>query len=152
MVRRGWIRITGFNHHKIGYYLTPKGFAEKAKLTLHMVSWNVKHYSTLKEIIAKKILEMQKAGIKRVVFYGISDEMEVAYVTLQGANMRLLGIVEDEEKIIQKEMFGFELKNVSQMESLKPDAVLITSLSDQDERMETLKRYIDGQQIRIYNI
>jgi hypothetical protein len=49
-------------------------------------------------------------------------------------------------------MFGFELKNVSQMESLKPDAVLITSLSDQDERMETLKRYIDGQQIRIYNI
>jgi DNA-binding MarR family transcriptional regulator len=152
MVRRGWIRITGFNHHKIGYYLTPKGFAEKAKLTLHMVSWTVKHYSTLKEIIAKKILEMQKAGIKRVVFYGISDEMEVAYVTLQGANMRLLGIVEDEEKIIQKEMFGFELKNVSQMESLKPDAVLITSLSDQDERMETLKRYIDGQQIRIYNI
>jgi len=38
MVRRGWIRIMYFDHHMIGYYLAPKGFAEKANLTLHLIS------------------------------------------------------------------------------------------------------------------
>ena len=152
MVRRGWIRITGFNHHKIGYYLTPKGFAEKARLSLHLISWTVQHYSALKGIIGRKFLEMQNSGIERIVFYGVSDEMEVAYVTLQGVNLQLVGIVEDENKMNQKEIFGFELKDVSQIGTLKPDAVLITSLIGQDEKKEKLKGFLDVQRIKISNI
>jgi len=152
MGRRGWIRITGFNHHKIGYYLTPKGFAEKAKLTLHLVSWTVQHYSALKEIIGKKFLEMQDRGIERIAFYGVSDEMEVAYITLQGVHLKLVGIVEDGSRMNQKEVFGLEVKEVSQIEVLKPDAVFITSLVGQEERTETLKKFIDAEKIQIYNI
>lgn len=152
MVRRGWIRITGFNHHKIGYYLTPKGFAEKTKLTLHLISWTVQHYSALKEIIGKKFLEMENSGIERIVFYGVSDEMEVAYVTLQGVNLKLVGIVEDEDKMVQKEAFGFELKGMSQIETMNPDAVLITSLVGQEERAERLKKFIDIRRVQIHNI
>jgi hypothetical protein len=29
-------------------------------------------------------VEMQQSGLKRVVFFGVSDEMEIAYITLQG--------------------------------------------------------------------
>ncbi len=152
MVRRGWIRITGFNHHKIGYYLTPKGFAEKAKLTLHLVSWTVQHYSALKEIIGKKFLEMQARGVERIAFYGVSDEMEVAYITLQGVNLELVGIVEDEDKIVRKEIFGFELKDIHQIESLNPDAVLITSLTGQEEKREKLKNFLDIQRIQVSDI
>jgi len=152
MVRRGWIRITGFNHRKIGYYLTPKGIAEKTKLTLHLISWTVQHYSALKEIIGRKFLEMQNSGIERIVFYGVSDEMEVAYVTLQGVNLKLIGIVEDEDKMNQKEVFGFELKDIRHIETLKPDAILITSLLGQNEREERLKKFVDVQRVPIYNI
>ena len=153
MARKGWIRIMGLNHHKIGYYLTPKGFAEKAKLTLHLISWTVQHYSALKDIIGKRLLEMENSGVKNIVFYGISDEMEIAYITLQGVNLKLLGIVEDEDKMINKrEIFGFELKGLSQIETMKPDAVLITSLTNQEGRVEKLSKFIDVQQIKIYDI
>jgi DNA-binding MarR family transcriptional regulator len=152
MGRRGWIRITSLNHHKIGYFLTPRGFAEKAKLTLHLISWTVQHYSTLKDIIGERLLEMQNNGVERIVFYGVSDEMEIAYVTLQGLNLKLVGIVEDEEKINRKEVFGFELKGVNQIETLKPDAVLVTSLTGQYERQERLRKFIDIQRVRISNI
>lgn len=145
--------MTGLNHHKIGYYLTPKGFAEKAKLTLHLISWTVQHYSTLKDIIGKKLLEMENSGVKSIVFYGISDEMEIAYITLQGVKLKLVGIVEDENKMIdKKEIFGFELKDISQIEMMKPDAVLITSLIHQTEREERLRELIDVQQIKIFDI
>jgi len=152
MVRRGWIRITNLDHRRIGYNLTPKGFTEKAKLTLHLISWTVQHYSTLKDIIGERLLEMQNKGVERIVFYGVSDEMEIAYVTLQGLNIKLVGIVEDEEKMNRKEVFGFELKGLNQIEILKPDAVLITSLTSQDEKKEKLGKFLDLQRVQIANI
>jgi len=152
MVRRGWIRIMNFNHHKIGYYLTPKGFAEKANLSLHLISWTVQHYSTLKEIIARKLLEMENSGVKRIVFYGISDEMEIAYITLQGVNLKLIGIVEDQERINRKEILGFEVKDLHHIETLKPDAILITSLTDLDKRKESLRQMVDVTNGRIWDI
>lgn len=152
MARRGWIRIMSLDHRKIGYYLTPKGFAEKTKLSLHLISWTVQHYSVLKGIIGKKFLEMQNDGIERVVFYGVSDEMEVAYVSLQGVNLQLVGIVEDEEKMNRKHIFGFELTEVNQVETLKPDAVLITSLTGQDAKREKLRKFLDFQRVHIANI
>lgn len=152
MARRGWIRIMNLNHHKIGYYLTPKGFAEKANLTLHLITWTVQHYSTLKEIIGRKLLEMENSGAKRIVFYGVSDEMEIAYITLQGVNLKLIGIVEDQEKINRAEILGFEVKDLRQIETLKPDAILITSLTGLDERKERLRQMVDVTRGRIWDI
>jgi len=152
MARRGWIRVTGLNHRRIGYYLTPKGFAEKAKLTVHLISWTMQHYSVLKDLIGKGLWEMQNDGVERVVFYGVSDEMEIAYVSLQGVNLELVGIVEDEDKIDRKEVFGFELRDVRQVEILKPEAVLITSLANQAERTAKLRNLVDLERVRIWSI
>jgi DNA-binding MarR family transcriptional regulator len=152
MARRGWIRIMSLDHRRIGYFLTPKGFAERAKLTLHLVSWTVKHYSTLKDIIGERLLEMRNKGVERIVFYGVSDEMEIAYITIQGVDLKLIGIVEDEDKINRKEIFGFELKDIREVEMLRPDAVLITSLANQAERTEKLANLIDVERIRIWSI
>ena len=152
MARRGWIRIMGLNHRRIGYYLTPQGFTEKARLTVRLISWTVQHYAALKDMMVGGFLEMQSAGIERLVFYGVSDEMEVAYLTLQGVNLKLVGIVEDEDKITKKRIFGLELMNLSQIDALRPDAVLITSLSNQVERAEKLKEFIDVQRVRIWSI
>ena len=138
MVRRGWIRITGLNQRRIEYYLTPKGFTEKAKLTVDLISWTVQHYITLKDLIGKKLLEMQSEGVERLVFYGVSDEMEVAYITLQGVNLKLAGIVEEDEKVTPQIIFGYEIEPVSRVQELKPDGILITSLTENERKRERL--------------
>lgn len=95
---------------------------------------------------------MQNSGIERIVFYGVSDEMEIAYITLQGVNLKLVGIIEDEDKMNQKEVFGFEVKEVGQIETLTPDAILITSLVGQEERVEKLRKLLGLREVRIYFI
>jgi DNA-binding MarR family transcriptional regulator len=152
MARRGWIRITALDHRRIGYYLTPKGFAEKTKLTLHLISWTVQHYSSLKDIIVEKFLEMQNKGIERIVFYGVSDEMEVAYITLQGVKLKLVGIVEDDERFKPQIIFGYELEPLSRIQKLKPDGVLITALGKYEEKKERLKTFLDEKQVYITDI
>jgi DNA-binding MarR family transcriptional regulator len=152
MVRKGWVRIRGFDHRRIGYYLTPKGFVEKSRLTFHLVSGIVQHYSELKQVIAERLLEIQRDGKKRVVFYGVSDEMEVAYITLQGVNLKLVGIVEDEEKLKPQIIFGYELEPVSRVQELKPDCILITSLSENEKKKKTLKEIFGSNSIYIKDI
>jgi DNA-binding MarR family transcriptional regulator len=152
MARRGWIRVMNLDHRKIGYYLTPKGFAEKTKLSLHLISWTVRHYVELKDIMVKKLLEMENKGVKHIVFYGVSDEMEVAYITLQGVNLKLVGIVEDDEKFKPQIIFGHELEPVSRIQELKPHGVLITSLEKCDQRKERLRTFLDEKQVYITDI
>jgi DNA-binding MarR family transcriptional regulator len=149
MAQKGWIRIRDLNRRKIGYYLTPKGFAEKAKLTFHLISYIVQHYSELKKIISERLLEMQRDGLQRIVFYGVGDEMEVAYITLQGVNLKLVGIVEDDEKFKPQIIFGYELEPVSRIKELKPDCILITSLVENDLKKERLKSLLDIKHICI---
>jgi DNA-binding MarR family transcriptional regulator len=152
MARKGLIRIRGLNHRKIGYYLTPKGFAEKAKLSFHLISYIVQHYSELKKIISQRLLEMQADGLQRIAFYGVSDEMEVAYVTLQGVNLKLVGIVEDDEKMKSRIIFGYEIEPVSRVQELKPDGILITSLTGNEQKRERLKGIFKQNSICIKDI
>jgi DNA-binding MarR family transcriptional regulator len=152
MARRGWIRMMNQDHHKIGYFLTPKGFAEKAKLTFHLISWTVQHYSTLKDIIGGRLLEMQNKGVERIVFYGVSDEMEIAYITLQGLNLELAGIVEDDEIFNPRMIFGCKLQPVSRVNELRPDSILITSLIEIGKKKDRLKTLVDTENIHISDI
>jgi DNA-binding MarR family transcriptional regulator len=142
MVQKGWIRIHGLNHRKIGYYLTAKGLAEKAKLTFHFISYTAQHYAELKKRISDKLLEMEREGLGRIVFYGVSDEMEVAFITLQGVDLKLVGIVEDDEKVKPQILLGYELEPVSRIKGLKPDCILITSLVDIESKRERVKGYL----------
>jgi len=152
MARKGWIRIRDLNPRKIGYYLTPKGVIEKGKLTLNLVSFRIQHYAELKKTIAARLLEMQNQGLKRLVFYGISDEMEVAYITLQGVTLKLVGIVEDDEKFNPQFIFGYEVEPVSRVRELKPDGILITSLTENIRKKRKLEEIYGPRLVCIKDI
>jgi len=152
MARKGWIRIRDLNPRRMGYYLTPKGMVEKTRLTIHLISFRVQHYSELKKVIANRLLEMQRDGLQRIVFYGVSDEMEVAYITLQGVNLKLVGIVEDDEKMIRRMIFDYEIEPVSRVHELKPDGILITSLTENEKKRERLEDIFKHRSICIKDI
>jgi FlaA1/EpsC-like NDP-sugar epimerase len=152
MARRGLIRLKGFPPRRIAYYLTPKGFAEKSKLTLRFLSYNVHHYAEIKKLISRKLLEMQENGVKRIAFYGVSDEMEVAYITLQGVNLNLVGFVDGDEKNWGKIVFGHKVMGIKELRSLRPDAVLITSMKDPDSFAKNLMNHGGLNSTKIFTI
>ena len=140
MARRGWIRLGKIPPRRIGYFLTPKGFAEKAKLTMTFLSYNIHHYSRLKSMIGEKFLEMASQGVRRVIFYGVSEEMEVAYVTLQGTGMELVAIVDDNDGVKGRNILGREVKDPREIGKLKAEAVLITSILEKERILKKLKK------------
>ncbi len=149
LARKGWVKVRGLNHRKIYYHLTSEGLGMKAKLTLKYLAYNVKLYTDLKDLFTRKLLEMKSKGVKRVVFYGLGDEMEVAYVTLQGVNLDLVGIVDDDEEKQGMKLFGYRVQKPEVIPSMRPDGVLITSLTDTERIFGGLKRKIDIAKIHV---
>ena len=152
MARRGLIKLKGIPPRRIAYYLTPKGFAEKAKLTLSFFSYNIHHYAEMKKQISKKLLEMQNSGVKRIVFYGVSDQMEVAYITFQGLDMKLVGILDDEERNWGKNFFGYKVIGPNEVKNLNPDAILILSNRNRNSFAKTLVKQKEWNPIKIFTI
>jgi len=141
MARRGWIKIKKIPPRRIGYYLTPHGFAEKSMLTYRFLSNTIHQYVSAKKDIAAKLLAWEQAGIKRVVFYGVSDEMEIAYVTLQGVNLQLVGIVDDDPTKQKGRFFHFQIQSPEQLIHWRPDGVLITSVKARERVREHLENH-----------
>jgi DNA-binding MarR family transcriptional regulator len=150
MVRRGWIRLRKVLPRRIGYYLTPMGLAEKTRLAMTFLSYNIHHYSQLKAMVAEKFLEMASQGVKRVIFWGVSDEMEIAYVTLQGTDMELVAIVDDNDGVNEKNILGQKVKEPNTIDSLKADAILITSILDKERILRKLKK--TNNKVKIFAI
>jgi DNA-binding MarR family transcriptional regulator len=152
MARRGLIRLKGFPSRRIAYYLTPKGFAEKSKLMLHFFSYNIQHYAEMKKLISKKLVEMQQSGVKRVAFLGVSDEMEIAYITLQGSDMKLVAIADEDGGKQGTRLLGHKVLSLGEMKGLNPDAILITCLKDQNSYIKNVMKQKECNGIKLFTI
>ena len=151
MVQKGWVQLRGIPPRRIAYYITPKGFAEKSNLTLKLLSYHIRHYAEMKKQISNRLIEMENDRVKRVAFYGISDEMEVAYITLQGSTIKLVGIM-DEDKNSGKTVFGYRVISPKEMMDLNPDAILITSLEGKSAFIKNLMKQKEWNSIKIFAI
>ena len=152
MARRGLIRLKGIPPRRIAYYVTPRGFAEKTNLALRFFSYNIRHYAETKKQIGRKLLEMQNSGVKRVAFYGVSDEMEIAYITLQGSDMKLIGIADEDGEKRGTRLLGHKVLSLGEVKGLNPDAILITSMQDQTSYINTLTKQKGWDSIRVFTI
>ncbi len=127
MVEKGLIKIKGINHKRVGYYLTPKGFQEKSRLTYNYLKRTIHFYLEAKNEVSSKLEEIGADGARSIVFCGTGDLMEIAYITLQGANLKFLGIVDESPPDNQKvSSVGVVVQPIEAISQLKPDAVLVT--------------------------
>ena len=154
MVTKGLVKAKGINHKRIAYYLTPKGFSEKTKLTYHFLQYTIRYYSNLKNNISAKLSLLFKAGHRRIVCYGAGEVMEVAFIILNETNLELLilDIVDDDKDKQGKKMFGFIVQHPQIIKKVKPDAILITSIKYKDKIIHNLSNDNELAGISFYSL
>lgn len=154
MINKGLVKVKGVNHKRIAYYLTPRGFSEKTKLTYHFLQHTIRYYTNLKDNINAKLSSLSQAGHKRIVCYGAGEVMEVAFIILNESNFELLvlAIVDDNVDKHGKKMFGFEVRPPQAIKELRPDAVLVTSIRYKDKIIRNLKNNRELKKINFYSL
>lgn len=75
--RKGLIRIRGKSPRRYLYFLTPKGFAEKARLSTHYLARSLEFYRLSSEEFRSLFRRFDHNKRTRIALYGISDLAEI---------------------------------------------------------------------------
>ncbi len=124
LTQKGYFKITSIPRNRIKYILTPKGAAEKTRLTYQYIQYSLGFYKRARQKLRKLFQDFSAMGIRKVVFYGATDLTEIAYLSLQETSIELLAVV-DNDKAGQKFIWG-EVSREDILDFIHYDILLIT--------------------------
>jgi len=91
-VKKGWVKITTAPANRYLYYLTPKGFAEKARLTGEFLTTSLTLVRQSGDAYIELYEQCLADGCDSVIFVGLSDLTEMAYLRLLNQPLQALGV------------------------------------------------------------
>lgn len=133
---KGYFKIVSTPTNRFKYILTPKGFSEKARLSYNYILYSYQFYKKARHDLREFFSSLQREGVKRVVFYGVTDFAEIAYVSLQEVDIKLVGMVDDTGD--QKKFFGCPVLTLADALVASVDRIVITDLERRDTIEKTL--------------
>ena len=136
LANKGYFKINNIPKNRVKYILTPKGAAEKTRLTYQYIQHSFEFYRNAREKLHKLFNYLNKQGVRRVIFYGTGDFAEIAFICLQETSIQLLAVVDDNK--IGEKFLGGVVKDPATLNSLSYDRILITSLIPKDKMLEKL--------------
>jgi DNA-binding MarR family transcriptional regulator len=136
LVKKGYFKITNIPANRVKYILTPKGAAEKTRLTYNYIQYSYQFYKDARQKLSKQFKDLESQGIQRIVFYGANDLAEIAYISLQETSIDIVAVVDDEK--IGRKFLGIVIKDPTTLDSLSFDRVLITSVEKRDTTFEKI--------------
>jgi len=146
LANKGYFKITTVPKNRIKYILTPKGAMEKTRLTYQYLQYSFELYMGARRNLQKHFNELVAQGVKRVVFYGVSEIAEIAYISLEETAIKMVAIVDEER--VGKIFLGNVVKDPRVLESMSFDRILITSMKKDDSQLEKiLKKGIASSKI-----
>ena len=77
--KKGLVKIKEVPANRYLYYLTPKGFAEKSRLTARFLSTSLRFYHQSAESCSELFGVCESNDWRRVILCGASDLAEIAY-------------------------------------------------------------------------
>jgi DNA-binding MarR family transcriptional regulator len=146
-VTKGFVRVKAFPRNRYGYLLTPRGFTEKSRLAYQHLNYFTSLYTTTRQDYLELFRSLQVKGIEEVVFCGVDEVAEIAYLSLQETDLRLT-VVMDDDGFCGKDLFGMKVVSLSAGVSGISGAVVLTSLKRGADLREKLREY--GWQQDIY--
>lgn len=147
LIAKGYITVKAIPSKRYAYYLTPKGFTEKTRLTYDLLHDYTRVYREARKNLKQLFHDLQENGMKRIVFAGSDEVAEIAYITLQETNIELAGVVDLGSGGAL--FFGKQVKPLGRLQDMQYDCVVVASYVNRDKiRHALLQQGVDKKAIR----
>ncbi len=137
MISKGYIRVSSFPKNRYNYLLTPKGITEKTRLTYQHLHYFTNLYTTARKDFRKLFGKLEKEGVKRVLFCGVDEVAEIAYLSLQETDIELIGVIDTDAA--KNLFFRYGIAPIEEIRAFDFDRVIVTSLKRQAQLFEKLE-------------
>ncbi len=142
-VRKGLIKIHQAPANRYLYYLTPKGFAEKSRLTAQYLSYSLNFYRHAVTSCDKVFELCRSRGWKRVLLCGQSDLAEIATIRAGALGLEIVNV-------IPWGLDGGMLDKLSTAD--QHDVIVLTDLSDPAKVYEQVSNQSDSKEVLVPDV
>jgi hypothetical protein len=125
-VRKGFIKMTEAPARRYAYYLTPRGFTEKSRLTIHYLSYSLSVFRQARSDYANVMNAARTSGFLRIVLAGVSDLAEIAVICAISEGIQIVGIVDPDST--HSRFIGFSVFSTFDLIRSEFDAVVVTDI------------------------
>ena len=95
LVAKGFVRVKDFPSNRYAYLLTPQGLAEKSRLAYQHLSYFTSLYTVARQDYLDLFRHLEASGVQEVVFCGVDEVAEVAYLSLRETGLKLAAVMDD---------------------------------------------------------
>jgi DNA-binding MarR family transcriptional regulator len=125
-ITKGLVKVRDAPARRYAYYLTPRGFAEKSRLTVEYLSYSFSLFRQAKKDCTTILLAARARGISRIAILGASDLGEIAAVCALDVGITIVAVIDPQSD--RDRLVGVPVaKSFDEIDSLV-DAVLVTDI------------------------
>ena len=148
-VRKGYVKIKQVPANRYLYYLTPKGFSEKSRLTALYLSRSLDFYRRAGDSLSQIYCKCKEAKRQKILLCGVSELAEIASIRASEHDIRIIGIYDPDSRL--DSFLGLSVyRELNEAE--KYDYCLLTALNDTRKMLDLLRKKTGKDRILIPSI
>jgi len=134
MVHKGFIKCVNVQPNRIMYLVTPRGIAEKARLTYEFMDYSLHLYGEVRQRLRAVLVDCAAAG-QRVAIYGRGEAAELAYLSLKESGLEPVAVFDRENG---RHFLGMPVRPVREHATVDFDLIIVASLDSSGQQFGEL--------------
>jgi DNA-binding MarR family transcriptional regulator len=139
LVSKGFVRVKNFPSNRYAYLLTPQGIAEKSRLAYQHLSYFTSLYTVARQDYLDLFRRLEQSGVREVVFCGVDEVAEVAYLSLQETGLKLVAVMDDERH--GEYFFGIKIVTLAEGTPKIHAPMIVSTLKRREEYLKSLSGF-----------
>lgn len=139
LAQKGYCKVTTIPKNRVRYLLTPKGAAEKTRLTYEYIQSSVIFYRDARHKVKTLLSNLGSEGVRKICFYGVSDLAEIAYLSMQDTPINLAGVIDDEK--MGQTFLRHTVVGSNKLMELACDRILVTDILAPLEAFDAIREW-----------
>src|SRR5215510_1260761 len=142
LVRKGYIKCVNVQSNRITYLITPRGIAEKARLTYEFMDYSLHLYSEVRQHLRQALQECAAAD-RRVAIYGRGEAAELAYLSLREFGLEPVAVFDEDHgdgnSTNQGPVFlGMRVRPIAEHDQVAYDLMIVATLERSGNQLAVL--------------
>ena len=136
LVRKGCIKCVNVQSNRITYLITPRGIAEKARLTYEFMDYSLHLFGEVRQHLRTALQECARAN-RRVAICGRGEAAELAYLSLKESGLEPVAIF---DTVGGHDFLGIPVRPISDHDQVAYDLIIVATLESSGQQVAALIR------------
>jgi DNA-binding MarR family transcriptional regulator len=136
LVRKGYIKCVNVQSNRITYLITPRGIAEKARLTYEFMDYSLHLYSEVRQHL-RETLQGCATADRRVAIYGRGEAAELAYLSLRELGLEPVAVFDEDNG---HEFLGMQVRPIVEHDQVAYDLMIVATLERSGNQLAVLSQ------------